>query len=144
MSGQSKINPDEYPKWLLRRADQATVAALVLIGLGAMIGWWLAQGGLSGRLIEIDRARPLRASFQVDINRADWPELAQLPGVGETLARRIVDSRRADGPFRDHDDLQRVYGIGPRKLEEIRPFLRPVPPQAAVADGRSRRESPEL
>jgi competence protein ComEA len=132
MSGKQNSNPPGSPHWLLRRSDQATVAVLVLIGFGSMVGWWIAHGGARGRLIEIDRADPLRASFQVDINRAEWPELAQLPGIGETLARRIVESRRRDGPFFDHQDLNRVQGIGPKTLEEIRPYLLPLPPQAAA------------
>jgi competence protein ComEA len=92
----------------------------------AMGGWWIAHGGWQGKLIEIDRAEPLTARFEVDINTADWPELMQLPGVGQTLAQRIVESRQADGPFADHDDLRRVRGIGPRTFEQIRPYLRPM------------------
>jgi competence protein ComEA len=80
------------PRWLLRRADQAAVAALVIAALAAMMAWWIAQGGLGGRLIEIDRAPPRTARFEVDINAADWPEVMQLPGIGEVLAHRIVDS----------------------------------------------------
>ncbi|MBI2826885.1 MAG: helix-hairpin-helix domain-containing protein [Planctomycetia bacterium] len=73
------------------------------------------------------------ARFEVDINEADWPELAQLPGVGETLARRIVESRQTDGPFADHEELRRIRGIGPRTLERIKPFLRPMPETSSVA-----------
>ena len=69
----------------------------------------------------------------MDINKADWPELAELPEVGETLARRIVDSRAQDGEFRDHDDLKRVRGIGPATLEQMRPYLMPMPGQHEVA-----------
>jgi competence protein ComEA len=119
--------------WLLRRADQAAVAVLVLVGLGAMAAWWLSQGGQQGRLIELERAEPQTARFQVDINTADWPEMAQLPGIGETLARRIVESRQTDGPYLDHDDLQRVRGIGPKTLEQIRPYLLPMPEGKALA-----------
>ena len=121
------------PHWLLRRADQTAVAALVVIAMAAMVGWWVSQGGWQGRLIEIDRAEPLVAHFEVDINSADWPELIQLPGVGETLAKRIVASRNAQGPFADNDDLQRVPGIGPKTLERIRPYLRPMPDSGSVA-----------
>ena len=61
-------------------------------------------------------------------------ELANLPGVGSTLARRIVDCRRVGGPFLDHKDLRRrVRGIGPRTLETMRPYLLPMPPGRAVA-----------
>ena len=119
------------PHWLLRRADQLGVALLVSAGLLATVGWWVSQGGLRGRLIEVERAEPQQAAFQVDINGADWPELAQLPGVGKSLAQRIVDSRRAEGPFVDHEDLRRVRGIGPKTLENLRPYLRPM------AEGRS-------
>ncbi len=64
-----------------------------------------------------------RPSFQVDLNRATWVELAQLPGVGPVLAKRIVQHRRQHGAFRRVDHLLRVRGIGPRRLERLRPFL---------------------
>jgi competence protein ComEA len=126
-------DPARHPRWLLRRADQAAVAALVASALAAMIGWWACQGGWRGNLIEIDRADPLVARFEVDINAADWPELIQLPGVGQTLAHRIVESRETVGPFAGHDDLRRVHGIGPKTLDRIRPYLRPMPGSGNVA-----------
>lgn len=125
--------PPRNPRWLLRRADQIAVASLVVVALATMIGWWLSQGGWQGRLVEIDRAEPLVAQFELDINSADWPELIQLPGIGETLARRIVASREADGPFADNDALCRVNGIGPKTLDRIRPYLRPMPNAENVA-----------
>jgi len=118
---------------VLRRADQAVVAGLVLCALVALAGYWFVQGGPRGELIEIDRAEPLKARFLVDINSADWPELAELPEVGETLARRIVESRSTAGPFKDHQDLKRVRGIGPLTLEKMRPYLMPLPDQEDVA-----------
>jgi competence protein ComEA len=128
--------------WLLRRADQAAVGALVVAGLAAMGGWWVGHGGLRGRLIEVDRAAERTARFQVDLNAAAWPELAQLPEIGETLARRIVESRSVEGPFLDHEDLQRVRGIGPKTLEKLRPHLRPMPRHEAIAGGEPMGESP--
>ena len=133
MSRDCPSNPHRGPHWLLRRADQVTVAVLVLAGLGATVGWWVSQGGWQGRLIEVERAEPRTARFQVDLNTADWPELVQLPGIGPILARRIVESRQTDGPFLDHEDLQRVRGIGPKTLETIQPYLRPMPDGASLA-----------
>jgi competence protein ComEA len=126
-------DPARHPRWLLRRADQVAVAALVALALAAMIGWWACHGGWRGGLIEIERADLLTARFEVDINAADWPELIQLPGVGQTLGRRIVESRQTIGPFASHDDLRRVHGIGPKTLEQIRPYLRPMPGSGTVA-----------
>jgi competence protein ComEA len=130
---QTAPAPAESP-WL-RRADQATVAALVLAALVTMAVYAWRHGGPRGAMIEIDRAPPLSARFQVDINAAAWPEIAQLPEVGETLARRIVASREKDGPFAGHEDLRRVPGIGPKTLERMRPYLLPL--KEAVSDQRS-------
>ena len=98
-----------------------------------MAGWWIVQGGWQGRLIELNRLPPQTARFEVDINTAGWPELSQLPGIGEALARRIVQSREQEGPFVDQEELRRVRGIGPRTLERIKPFLRPLPETSNVA-----------
>ncbi len=135
MSPKLSAGRSTPPSWLLRRGDQAAVAVLVLAGLASMGAWWIAHGGCRGRLVELERAKPQTARFQVDLNQADWPELVQLPGVGETLARRIVESRRRDGPFVDHEDLKRVRGIGPKTLDRIRPYLRPMPEHRAIATG---------
>ena len=94
--------------------------------------------GCPGRLAGTpDRRRPAgpqTARFNVDINAADWPELAQVPGIGQTLAQRIVACRSAEGPFIDHDDLRRrVRGIGPRTLKNRRALLPPMPPAADLA-----------
>ncbi len=112
--------------WLTLR-DQGSLLALVASLLVLMACYWLYRGGHRGELIEIDRAPPLMARFQVDINRADWPELIQLPGIGETLARRVITERTVSGPFLDVDALTRVNGIGPRTLERLRPYLLPIP-----------------
>jgi competence protein ComEA len=99
---------------------------MLLMALVAMAGYWLVQGGATGRLVELRDAQRQTVTFQIDINRAQWPELTLLPDIGETLARRIVDSREKEGPFRSHDDLRRVRGIGAKTMEKLRPFLAPV------------------
>jgi hypothetical protein len=67
-----KPNPEPAAgSLLLRRLDQAAIAALTLLPLVSIGVYWLAHGG-GGRLIEIDRAPRQTASFQIDINEADW------------------------------------------------------------------------
>jgi competence protein ComEA len=112
---------------VLHRADQAGVAALVLLALVALGCYYLAHGGCRGELIDIEHAAPRRAKFLVDINRANWPEFAQLPGVGETLAKRIVKARSEHGPFRDQRQLLDIPGIGPSTLARMEPYLMPLP-----------------
>lgn len=115
------------PSPLLRARDQTSVAVLAASALVLMAAAWWRHGGLGGELVDIDRAPPLVARFQVDVNRADWPELIQLPGVGQVLAERLIAERERDGAFRSIDDLERVRGIGPRTLDRIRPYLLPIP-----------------
>jgi competence protein ComEA len=117
------------PAWITPSQLQSLLV-LVSCCLVLMAGYWFYLGGHRGQLIEIDRADPLTAKYEVDINRADWPEMVQLPGLGETLARRIITDRQQNGPFRDLDDLDRVDGIGLRTLERIRPYLVPIPDDA--------------
>ena len=117
---------DARQPWL-KRSQHRSLLVLVASCLLALACHWLYLGGHRGQLIEIDRADPLTAKYLVDINRADWPEIVQMPGVGETLARRIISDRQEYGPFKDLDDLDRVDGIGLRTLERMRPYLLPIP-----------------
>lgn len=128
----SVVKPS-LPQPLIRRADQAVIATLTAIAIAGAVAWWVRAGGLSGGLVDIDNAPPLDYRFLVDLNEAGWPELAQLPGVGPTLAKRIVASRDVDGDFRSFEDLRRVNGIGPRKLEGVRRYLLPLPGDTQVA-----------
>lgn len=130
---RDQTSADAPPRLLLRRMEQVAVAGLLLLALVAMGIYGLVAMQSRGRLIELDRAPRVPVAFELDINAADWPELSVLPNIGETLAKRIVESRQADGPFADVDDLQRVRGIGPRTLEQLRPYLRPLPPGGNVA-----------
>ncbi|MER3402842.1 MAG: DNA-binding protein [Armatimonadota bacterium] len=68
------------------------------------------------------KRRPSLA-FPLDINRATADELEQLPGIGPTLAQRIVEYRQQVGRFQSVDDLRNVRGIGPKRLEQIRPLI---------------------
>jgi competence protein ComEA len=71
------------------------------------------------------RARPRRdaevlpAGRRIYVNTATQAELEALPGVGPAIARRIIEGR----PYRSVDDLDRVKGIGKKRLEEIRPLV---------------------
>lgn len=66
----------------------------------------------------------LAAGQTIDINIASESELTQLPGVGPSLARRIVEYRAANGPFQLPDDLQNVSGIGANKFAKMEPYIR--------------------
>ncbi len=60
----------------------------------------------------------------VDLNRATLAELDTLPGVGPATATAIITWRDENGRFRRVDDLLEVPGIGPARLERLRPLVR--------------------
>ncbi|MGB9757785.1 MAG: ComEA family DNA-binding protein [Candidatus Bipolaricaulaceae bacterium] len=64
----------------------------------------------------------------LDLNRATAAELEKLPGIGPTLAARIVAWRETHGPFRTVEDLLAVPGIGPKTLENLRDKVTVTPP----------------
>ncbi|MFJ3788220.1 helix-hairpin-helix domain-containing protein [Kitasatospora sp. NPDC090091] len=59
----------------------------------------------------------------VSLNHATLEQLDTLPGVGPTLAQRIIAFRMSHGSFRSVDQLRQVNGIGERTYAEIRPLL---------------------
>lgn len=67
---------------------------------------------------------PVAAAGQISINSASAAQLEELPGVGPAIAGRIVEYRQANGGFKSIDEIERVKGIGPKKLESMRPYLR--------------------
>jgi len=59
----------------------------------------------------------------VDINTADLPQLTTLPGIGNSIAQRIIEYRIQNGPFHTVDDLLAVQGLGKKRLDQIRQWL---------------------
>lgn len=62
-------------------------------------------------------------SGTVNINSAGEAELQRLPGIGPSMAQRILEYRTANGRFSSIDELDEVKGIGPAKLAKMRPFI---------------------
>jgi competence protein ComEA len=60
----------------------------------------------------------------VSLNAATAAQLDALPGIGPSLAAQIVAYREAQGPFTSVDQLTEVPGIGPAKMEQLRPLVR--------------------
>jgi len=57
---------------------------------------------------------------KVDLNQATVEELQALPGIGASLALRIVEYRKENGPFQRIEDLMNVRGIGEKNFLKIR------------------------
>lgn len=100
----------------------------VLLGAGILLVlalsvalWRYAAGtpvpvGLSGHRAETPE-------FKIDPNTADAATLELLPGIGPVSAAAIVKYRTQHGPFKSLRELRRVPGIGPVRVNSIRPHV---------------------
>ena len=65
----------------------------------------------------------LEAGAKLDLNTADEKQLGLLPGIGDTYARRIVDSRKVDGPFKSAQELVDRRVLPRATFDAIRDFV---------------------
>ena len=63
----------------------------------------------------------------IDVNLSTAQELEALPGIGPILAQRIVEYRSQIGGFQSIQELDHVKGIGPKKLQALRPLIKISP-----------------
>jgi competence protein ComEA len=114
----------------IARGEQA---ALVLLAVAVVAG--VAWRGISYWRVgtePLEVAPPAAGpTYRVNINAADWVVLALVPGLGETLSKRIVETRQArGGRFQSLEDLKEVRGIGDKTLDRVRPYLFVGDPEA--------------
>ncbi len=103
-----------------------TLAYLVLWALLGAVIWWR---GAPPAEVRFRRGNAEDASrFRIDLNRDSWERLSLLPGIGESLARRIEEARAERGGFRSLDEVLELPGVPDRPFETAREWL--------VLDGR--------
>src|SRR5207244_12086078 len=115
-----KAQPPDF-KLACPRSAHLTFAFLLgsLLTLLAVHAYGYLRWGTRPSALE----RGVGITYRVDLNQATRAELLQLPGIGESLAKRIEDYRHEHGRFQHVNDLIEVHGIGPATLERLRPWV---------------------
>src|SRR5690348_818706 len=68
-------------------------------------------------------AKKIPPTVPLDLNTATAAELAQVPGIGPSTAKAIVQFRDKSGALERVEDLLAIHGISARKLQQIRPYV---------------------
>jgi competence ComEA-like helix-hairpin-helix protein len=108
--------------WRFAERDQVVVcvlAAVLVVAVAARSG--AARWAASRPVRRVEGCEEI--GYRVDLNRASPGELDLLPGIGPAKAQRIVDHRRAHGPFERIGDLARVPGISGQCAERLRALV---------------------
>ena len=100
---------------------------LIFIGILILTGSILKIINLSAIEEDLSSDRDRSAIFEntnlsspININMASCKDLESISGIGEVIARRIIDYRNQFGSFEDLEDLKKVKGIGGKKIEAIK------------------------
>ncbi len=80
-----------------------------------------AEGEVS--LERMPAERLLTLGLALDLNTATAEDLEALPGIGPALAQRIIQHRQSRGSYKKVEDLLAVYGIGQKKLVQLKPLV---------------------
>lgn len=60
---------------------------------------------------------------KLNINKATVVELDELPGIGPSIANKIIEYRKSKGEFKSIDELNNVSGIGDKKYDDIKGLI---------------------
>jgi competence protein ComEA len=66
---------------------------------------------------------PASQDTLININLASIDELKKLPGIGDQIAKNIIDHRQKFGPFQNKEDIKNVTGIGDKKYAQIEALI---------------------
>jgi competence ComEA-like helix-hairpin-helix protein len=69
----------------------------------------------------------ISAGQRIDVNLADLEDLRAVPGIGPRIAERIIGQREALGRFSGLEELERIHGIGKKKLAGWAPYIEARP-----------------
>lgn len=105
----------------IRRSNPNFATHLALgLTLGAILFSFTAPAQAAPAAAE---AKEGKKGSVININSADTTQLSLLPRIGPSVAQRIVDYRKKNGPFKTTDDLMLVQGIGEKTFQLLKPYV---------------------
>ena len=107
----------------LQRAVCIALGVLAAALMACVVFRYASAGGSGGLSLAPAALTEVSHYGLIDLNHASEQELQTLPGIGETLARRIVEYREENGGFQSEEDVLAVRGVGAATYEKIEPYI---------------------
>lgn len=95
-------------------------AVVFALATGSLPAQERSVAGTSASSVKANVAKTESAGKTVNINQASLEQLATIKGIGPVMAKRILEFREKNGPFKKAEDLLSVKGIGEKKLETLK------------------------
>lgn len=130
----SRIAREEFPQYDVTVRGAVSIGRRLMDPLAELVKIDPKSIGVGQYQHDVDQAR-LKASLDqvvencvnavgVDLNTASMHLLTYISGLGQQLARNIVEYRKDKGSFASREDLKKVPRMGPKAFEQSAGFLR--------------------
>jgi competence protein ComEA len=110
------VGPPKPRLWITRPDAAATVAlaAVLMVVVGVIVARNLRLGG------DVAVVKGPEMKYVIDVNSAPEAELALLPGIGPTRAKKIAEWRAQNGPLKGLDDVKKAARMPAKDMEKLK------------------------
>ena len=107
---------------LTRQEKQVLVSLVFVFCVGTIVHYVFKVYPYLGDIVNVVDSELIYP--KINVNEATAQEISNIPYIGDITAKRIVEYRKINGPFKTKLELRRVKGIGEPTYRRIEKFLK--------------------
>jgi competence protein ComEA len=103
----------------MRKYGRVLGSVIVILVFALSVSFAFAQGSS-----KVDTGKAIaQSTSKININKATVDQLMEIKGIGQSYAKRIVEYRDKNGPFKKIEDIKEIKGIGDKLFESIKDLI---------------------